>query len=219
MLLGGISVLWTRQWRPGILITSPPGNSLEYFSKKHHTSVLISGSLVTPEATRFFGGGATSGWSHWADESCSPDPGPQPAIVWRGPWWSVPWRNHWFSTSHHWANAHWVLTQRQAAGLSQTEGEIKPCSLPAEDWHISWWFQFICHLRDTKLFCHPSAYSIPGLGRSAGEGIGNPLQNSWASLVAQLVKNPPAVQETWVQSLGWEYPLKKGKATHSSILA
>ena len=42
---------------------------------------------------------------------------------------------------------------------------------------------------------------IPGLGRSAGEGIGYPLQYSWASLVAQLVKNPPAMQETWVQSL------------------
>ena len=41
----------------------------------------------------------------------------------------------------------------------------------------------------------------------------------WASLVAQLVKNPPAMQETWVQSLGWEDPLGKGKATHSSILA
>ena len=61
--------------------------------------------------------------------------------------------------------------------------------------------------------------SIPGSGKSAGEGIGYPLQYSWASLVAQLVKNPPAVQETWVQSLGWEDPLEKGKATHSSILA
>ena len=40
-----------------------------------------------------------------------------------------------------------------------------------------------------------------------------------ASLVSQLVKNPPAMQETWVQSLGWEDPLEKGKATHSSILA
>ena len=45
-----------------------------------------------------------------------------------------------------------------------------------------------------------------------------PLQYSWASLVAQLVKNPPAKQETWVQSLGWEEPLEKGMATHSSIL-
>ena len=39
------------------------------------------------------------------------------------------------------------------------------------------------------------------------------------TLVAQIVKNPPAMQETWVQSLGWEDPLKKGMATHSSILA
>ena len=61
--------------------------------------------------------------------------------------------------------------------------------------------------------------SIPGSGRSAGEGIGYPLQYSWASLVAQLVKNSPAMQETWVLSLGWEDPLEKGKATHSSILA
>ena len=43
--------------------------------------------------------------------------------------------------------------------------------------------------------------------------------SSWASLVAQLLKNPPAMQDTWVQSVGWEDPLKKGKAAHSSILA
>ena len=60
---------------------------------------------------------------------------------------------------------------------------------------------------------------IPGLGRSAREGIGYPLQYSWASLLAQLEKNPPAMQETWFPSLGWEDPLEKGKATHSSILA
>ena len=42
---------------------------------------------------------------------------------------------------------------------------------------------------------------------------------SWASLVAQAVKNQPAMQETWVQSLSWEDPLKEGMATHSSILA
>ena len=60
---------------------------------------------------------------------------------------------------------------------------------------------------------------IPGSGRSTEEGIGYPLQYSWASLVAQLVKNLPAMQETWVQSLGWENPPEKGKATHSSILA
>ena len=59
--------------------------------------------------------------------------------------------------------------------------------------------------------------SIPGSGRSTGEGIHYPLQYSWASLVAQLVKYPPAIQDTWVQSLGWEDPLEKGKATHSIL--
>ena len=61
--------------------------------------------------------------------------------------------------------------------------------------------------------------SIPGLGRSAGEGIGCPLQYSWASLVVQLVKHLPAMWETWIRTLCWEDPLEKGKATHSSILA
>ena len=61
--------------------------------------------------------------------------------------------------------------------------------------------------------------SIPGMGRSLGEGIGYLLQYSWASLVAQLVKNPPAMWETWVRSLGWGDPLEKGKATQSNILA
>ena len=61
--------------------------------------------------------------------------------------------------------------------------------------------------------------SIPGLGRSSKEGIGYPLQYSWASLVAQLVKNLPAMWETWVWSLGCEDPLEKVMATHSSIQA
>ena len=60
---------------------------------------------------------------------------------------------------------------------------------------------------------------IPGSGRSPGEGIGYSFQYSRASLVAQLVKNPPAMQETLVQFLGREDPLEKGQATHSSILA
>ena len=60
---------------------------------------------------------------------------------------------------------------------------------------------------------------IPGLRSSPGEGIGYPLQSSGASLAAQLVKNLPAMWETWAQSLGWEDPLEKGKATHSSTLA
>ena len=61
--------------------------------------------------------------------------------------------------------------------------------------------------------------SIPGSGRSTGEGIGYPLHYSRASLVAQLMKNSFATRETWVLSLGWEDPLEKGKSTHSSILA
>ena len=54
--------------------------------------------------------------------------------------------------------------------------------------------------------------SIPGSGRSSGEGTGYPLQYSWASLVAQLVKNLPAMWEIWVQSLGWEDLLEKRTA-------
>jgi len=61
--------------------------------------------------------------------------------------------------------------------------------------------------------------SILGSGRSPGEGIGYPFQYSWASLVAQLVKNLPAMWQTWDRSLGWEDALEKGEATHSSILA
>ena len=61
--------------------------------------------------------------------------------------------------------------------------------------------------------------STHGSGRSAGGWIGYPLEYSWVSLVAQTIKNPPSMQETWVRSLGWEDPLEKRIATHSSILA
>ena len=61
--------------------------------------------------------------------------------------------------------------------------------------------------------------SILGSGRFPGEGIGYPLQYSWASLMAQTVKNPSAMQKTWVCSLGWEDSLKEGMSTHSSVLA
>ena len=56
-------------------------------------------------------------------------------------------------------------------------------------------------------------------GRSAREGIVYPLHYSWTSLVAQMVKNPPAMRETWIRSLGWEDLMEKGKATYSNILA
>ena len=59
---------------------------------------------------------------------------------------------------------------------------------------------------------------IPGSGRSPGEGICYPLQYSWASLVAQTVKNLPAMKKTQVQFLAWEDPLEKGWTSHSNIL-
>ena len=78
-------------------------------------------------------------------------------------------------------------------------------------------YTYIYHLQET-LVLHETGRSagkespcntgdpglIPGSGRSPGEGIGYPVQCSWVSLVAQLVKNPPTVQETWVQSMAWE---------------
>ena len=98
---------------------------------------------------------------------------------------------------------------------------------------LSGWFIALCHLHtgmhcsgfpgsssDKESICNagdPS--SVPGSGRSPGDGIGYALQYSWASLVAQTVKNLPAMQETWVQSLGWEDPLQEGMATHSNTLA
>ena len=60
-----------------------------------------------------------------------------------------------------------------------------------------------CNARDPDL--------IPGSRRFPGEGTGYPLQCSWISIVAQLVKNPPAMQEIWVQSLGWEVSPGEGK--------
>ena len=73
---------------------------------------------------------------------------------------------------------------------------------------------------DKKSTCNAGHSSwLPGSGRSTAERISCPLQYSWASLMVQLVKNLPAKWEIWILSLGWEYPLEKGKATHSSILA
>ena len=93
-----------------------------------------------------------------------------------------------------------------------------------------WWSPMLCDPMDIWVLKSSSVGkesacnegdpdSIPRSGRSPGEGRGYPLQSSRASLVAQLVKNPPAMRETWVWSLAWEDPLEKEKATHSSILA
>ena len=81
--------------------------------------------------------------------------------------------------------------------------------------------QFLCFVSEfgKESACNAGDSNlIPGLGRCPGEGIGYPIQYSWASLVTQLVKNPPIVQETWIPSLGWEDPLEEAMATHSSIL-
>ena len=70
---------------------------------------------------------------------------------------------------------------------------------------------FLDSLVDKESACNGGDQgSIPGSRRSAGEGIGYPLQYSWASLVAQLDKNLPTMRETWAGSLGWEDPLEKG---------
>ena len=60
---------------------------------------------------------------------------------------------------------------------------------------------------------------IPGLGRSPGEGISYTIQDSWTLLVAQMVKNLPAMQEIWAWSLGWEDPLEESMAAYFNILA
>ena len=78
----------------------------------------------------------------------------------------------------------------------------------------------IAHSVDKESACNAGdPGSIPGLGRSSGEGIGYPLHSFWDPLVGQLVKNLPEMWETCVQSLGWEDPLEKVKTIHSSILA
>ena len=86
--------------------------------------------------------------------------------------------------------------------------------------HFSCVWLFLSRSTSKESTCHTGdPGSVPDLRRLAGEGIGYPLQYSWASLIPQLLKNPPAMWETWVQSLGWKDPLKKGISTHSSILA
>ena len=113
----------------------------------------------------------------------------------------------------------WLLLRELAMGeergpFSRIKGQAwaNPCLLP----HIIYTAfpgssagkESTCNAEDPGL--------IPGSGRSPGEGI---AQYSWASLVAQMVKNPPAMQETWIRSLGWDDPLKEGLATHFNILA
>ena len=106
------------------------------------------------------------------------------------------------------------MPQKEKTGSNRSEGlTIWP--------DINEYFKgFSCRSGGKESTCNAGDTSlIPGSGRSPGERTGYPLQYSWASLVAQLVKNPPTMRETWIRSLGWEDPLETGKATHSSILA
>ena len=73
--------------------------------------------------------------------------------------------------------------------------------------YILLWASLIAQLVKNSACNARDLSSIPGSGRSAGEGIGYTLQYSWAFLMLQTVKNPPAMQETWLQSLVWEDPL------------
>ena len=76
---------------------------------------------------------------------------------------------------------------------------------------VAHWYRICLSMQETRVpaLLLEDPGSIPGSGRASGERIGYPLQYSWASLVAQLVKNPPAVQKTPVQSMSWEDPWRK----------
>ena len=105
----------------------------------------------------------------------------------------------------------YVLIIIKGKTLTREPEMDKGCCFP----HSSVGKESTCNAGDPSL--------IPGSGRSTVEGIGYPLQYSWASLVAQLVKNPPARRETWVQDLGstpglGRFPGEGKGATHSSFL-
>ena len=132
-----------------------------------------------------------------------------------------------------------VKSEREVAQSCPTLSDLMDCSPPGSSVHgifqarvLEWTWAVInnFHLEGFPGFPGSSAGkecacnagdpgSIPGLGRCPGEGIGYPLQYSWASLEAQMVKNPPAMPETCVSSMGWEDPLERRMATHSGIPA
>ena len=119
---------------------------------------------------------------------------------------------------------YWPLVLSGPRGFRPTVSYLNICTLTNSSWSFVPMLlkQRACFLDSSagrESTCNAGdPDSIPGSGRSTGEGIGYPLQYSGTSLVAQLVKNLPAMQVTWVWSLGREDALEKGMATHSSIL-
>ena len=92
-------------------------------------------------------------------------------------------------------------------------------SLITFDWMQDMYWVFAGSSAGKESTCNAGDPStIPGSGRSPGEGIYYPFQCSWASLVIQIIKNQPDVKKRWIQSLGWEDPLEEGMATDSRIL-
>ena len=117
-------------------------------------------------------------------------------------------KRQWFQHGYPW---HWLLWRELENKQTHTRCNWDKLQLCLGFPGSSAGKESACNARD------PS--SILGLGRSPREGIGYPLQYSWPSLVAQMVKNLLVMWEIWVWYLGQEDPLEEGMATHSSILA
>ena len=117
-------------------------------------------------------------------------------------------KRQWFQHGYPW---HWLLWRELGNKQTHTRCNWDKLQLCLGFPGSSAGKESACNARD------PS--SILGLGRSPREGIGYPLQYSWPSLVAQMVKNLLVMWEIWVWYLGQEDPLEEGMATHSSILA
>ena len=142
---------------------------------------------------------------------------------------SLRFRHHWVTSLSLFTLLHWRRKWQPTPVFWRIPGTGEPGGLPSmgshrvgHDWSdlaaAAW--GFLGSLAGKGSTCNAgNPGSILGSRRSPGEGIGYPLQYSWASLVAQMVKNPPARQRTWVWFLGREDPQEEGMVTHFSILA
>ena len=138
-------------------------------------------------------------------------------LIWKDPDAGTDWRQEEKGMTedemvgwHHWLNGHeFELTP----GVGDGQGGMV-CHSPwgHKELDTIEWLNWTDNSVGKESACNAGDPSlIPGWGRSDRGGIVYPLQSSWASLVAQLVKNPPAMRETWVWSLGWKDPLEKGR--------